>query len=263
MIRLHRKDALTRQRRGRAFTYATAAPADAVYDAAFRRAGLLRVLDLDELFAAAETLGRVRPFEGRRLAILTNGGGLGVLAVDRLADLGGTLAAPTLAGAFSGLFGVGGGSVMVPLLVLWLGYGMASKVAMAMLVNFFPVAAAFFDGLRRTESGWIDLARTMGGSRWRVLWHLRLPAALPALGSGLRVAAAVAPIGAVIGEWVGSSAGLGYLMLQANARLQIDMMFASLGVLAAAAVALYFAVDAAVRLALPWQPETLPENEKE
>jgi acetyltransferase len=68
------------------------AGADAVYDAAFRRAGLLRVLDLDELFAAAETLGRVRPFDGKRLAILTNGGGIGVLAVDRLADLGGTLA---------------------------------------------------------------------------------------------------------------------------------------------------------------------------
>jgi acetyltransferase len=69
------------------------AGADAVYDAAFRRAGLLRVLDLDELFAAAETLGRVRPFAGKRLAILTNGGGLGVLAVDRLVDLGGALAA--------------------------------------------------------------------------------------------------------------------------------------------------------------------------
>jgi len=68
------------------------AGADAVYDAAFRRAGLLRVLGLDELFAAAETLGRLKPFPGKRLAILTNGGGIGVLAVDRLADLGGTLA---------------------------------------------------------------------------------------------------------------------------------------------------------------------------
>ncbi len=68
------------------------AGSDAVYEAAFRRAGLLRVLDLDELFAAAETLGRVRPFSGKRLAVLTNGGGIGVLAVDRLVDLGGTLA---------------------------------------------------------------------------------------------------------------------------------------------------------------------------
>ena len=69
------------------------AGSDAVYDAAFRRAGLLRVLDLDQLFAAAETLGRQKPFPGKRLAILTNGGGVGVLAVDRLIDLGGTLAA--------------------------------------------------------------------------------------------------------------------------------------------------------------------------
>ena len=69
------------------------AGADAVYDAAFRRAGLLRVFDLNELFAAAETLGRLKPFTGKRLAILTNGGGVGVLAVDRLMDLGGTLAA--------------------------------------------------------------------------------------------------------------------------------------------------------------------------
>ena len=68
------------------------AGADAVYDAAFRRAGLLRVIDLEELFAAAETLGRQKPFFGKRLAILTNGGGIGVLAVDRLVDLGGTLA---------------------------------------------------------------------------------------------------------------------------------------------------------------------------
>ncbi len=68
------------------------AGSDAVYDAAFHRAGLLRVLDLDELFTAAETLGRLRPFTGERLAVLTNGGGIGVLAVDRLVDLGGTLA---------------------------------------------------------------------------------------------------------------------------------------------------------------------------
>src|SRR4051812_33087409 len=69
------------------------AGSDAVYDAVFRRAGLLRVFDLDETFAAAETLGRQKPFPGKRLAILTNGGGVGVLAVDRLIDLGGTLAA--------------------------------------------------------------------------------------------------------------------------------------------------------------------------
>ncbi len=144
---------------------------------------------------------------------------------------------------------------LAPILVLWLGYGMASKVAMAALIIFFPVTAAFLDGLRRTEPGWLDLARTMNASRGAILFRLRLPAALPALASGLRVATAVAPIGAVVGEWVGSSAGLGHLMLHANARLQVDVMFAALLVLAAIAVALYFSVDALLRRALPWQAE--------
>lgn len=150
---------------------------------------------------------------------------------------------------------------LAPLLVLWLGYGMSSKIAMTTLVIFFPVASAFFDGLRRTKLGWLDLAQTMNGSRWRVLRHIRLPAALPPLASGLRVAAAVAPIGAVIGEWVGSSAGLGYLMLHANARVKIDLMFAALLTLALLAVALYFAIDGVLRRLLPWQADTLPAEE--
>ncbi len=144
---------------------------------------------------------------------------------------------------------------LAPLLVLWFGYGLASKVAMATLIIYFPVTAAFYDGLKRTEPGWLDLARTMGGSRLAVLRVIRIPAALPALASGLRVATAVAPIGAVVGEWVGSGAGLGYMMLHANARLQIDVMFAALFVLAVFAVLLYFAVDRLLRLALPWQSE--------
>ena len=144
---------------------------------------------------------------------------------------------------------------LAPVLVLWLGYGLASKVAMATLIIYFPVTAAFFDGLRRTEPGWLDLARTMGGSRTAVLRHIQIPAALPALSSGVRVATAVAPIGAVVGEWVGSSAGLGYMMLQANARMQVDVMFAALFVLAVFAVGLYAAVDAGLKRALPWQAE--------
>lgn len=150
---------------------------------------------------------------------------------------------------------------LAPLLVLWLGYGMASKVAMATLIIFFPVTAAFSDGLRRTQPGWLDLAASMGAGRLATLWRIRVPAALPALASGLRVAAAVAPIGAVVGEWVGSSAGLGYLMLHANARMQVDVLFAALLTLALMAVTLWFAMDALLRRALPWQPDTLPANE--
>lgn len=142
---------------------------------------------------------------------------------------------------------------LAPLLVLWLGYGLASKVVMAALIIFFPVTTAFYDGLRRVEPVWIDAARTLGCRGPRLFRRVRLPAALPALASGLRVATAVAPIGAVVGEWVGSSAGLGYLMLHANGRMQIDLMFAALLTLATLSVALYTAVDAALRRAMPWQ----------
>jgi putative hydroxymethylpyrimidine transport system permease protein len=150
---------------------------------------------------------------------------------------------------------------LAPILVLWLGFGIGSKVAMATLVIFFPVTAAFFDGLRRTEPGWLDLARTMGGSRLAILRQVRVPAALPALGSGVRVATAVAPIGAVIGEWVGAGAGLGYVMLHANARTQTALMFAALLTLACVAVALYYAVDAAVRRLTRWQIESNPTDD--
>jgi putative hydroxymethylpyrimidine transport system permease protein len=149
---------------------------------------------------------------------------------------------------------------LAPLLVLWLGYGLASKVAMAVLIIFFPVTAAFLDGLRRTEPGWIELARTMDARPSAILVQIRVPAALPALASGLRVAAAVAPIGAVVGEWVGSSAGLGYLMLHANARMQVDLMFAALLMLAAMALALWLAVDRGGRRLVRWQPETLAHD---
>jgi putative hydroxymethylpyrimidine transport system permease protein len=146
---------------------------------------------------------------------------------------------------------------LAPLLVLWLGYGMASKVAMAVLIIFFPVTTAFFDGLRRCEPGWLELARVMNARPVAVLWQIRVPAALPAMASGLRVAAAVAPIGAVIGEWVGSSAGLGYLMLQSNARMQTATMFAALLILAGMALALYALVDHLARRLVRWQSDKL------
>ena len=145
---------------------------------------------------------------------------------------------------------------LAPLLTLWFGYGMPSKIAMAALIIYFPVTATFLDGLRRTDPGWLDLARTMGATPWAILCHIRLPAALPAAASGIRVAIAVAPIGAVVGEWVGSSQGLGYLMLHANGRMQIDVMFAALLVLTALGLVLYFSTDFLLRRALVWQPDT-------
>ncbi len=145
---------------------------------------------------------------------------------------------------------------LAPLLVLWFGFGMASKVVMAILVIFFPITAAFSDGLRRVDRGFLDLARTMNASPLALLRHVRLPAALPAFGAGLRVATAIAPIGAIIGEWVGSSAGLGYVMLNANARIETDLMFAALFVLSMMTILLWLAVDRLLRRLLFWAPDT-------
>jgi putative hydroxymethylpyrimidine transport system permease protein len=145
---------------------------------------------------------------------------------------------------------------VAPLLVLWLGYGLASKIVMAMLVIFFPVASAFYDGLRRVDPGWLDLAHVMDATPQAILLRIRLPAALPAFGSGVRVAAAVAPIGAIIGEWVGASAGLGYLMMQQLARGQTALAFAALAILCVIGVALYFLVDALLARLMPWVPRS-------
>lgn len=144
---------------------------------------------------------------------------------------------------------------LAPLLVLWLGYGMPSKVAMAVLIIYFPVTAAFFDGLRRTDPQWLELAKVMDAKPWTVLRQIRVPAALPAFASGLRVATAVAPIGAIVGEWVGASEGLGFYMLHANGRMQIDAMFAALVLLAAIALFLYFSVDRLMSRLVYWQNE--------
>ncbi|MGV6987567.1 ABC transporter permease [Testudinibacter sp. P80/BLE/0925] len=141
---------------------------------------------------------------------------------------------------------------IAPLLVLWFGYGMASKIVMTVLIIYFPVTAACYDGLRNTPQAWLDLAHSMQIKRLPLLFKVRLPAALPALASGLRIAVSVAPIGAVVGEWVGSSKGLGYLMLHANARMQVDLMFAALLLLILMALSLYFVVDRLLRRFIPW-----------
>ena len=144
---------------------------------------------------------------------------------------------------------------IAPILMIWLGYGMASKIVMAALIIFFPITTCCYDGLRNTPSGYLDLAQTMGATKWQMLRRIQFPAALPTLASGLRVAVVIAPIGAVAGEWVGSSEGLGYLMLQANARMLIDEMFAALFILSALSVLLYFLTDWVLKKWLPWKAE--------
>jgi len=146
---------------------------------------------------------------------------------------------------------------LAPILTLWFGYGLAPKVMMAVLIVYFPVASAFYDGLSGTPRGLIDLARVMGAGRGRIMTRVQIPAALPSLATGLRLAAVYAPIGAVIGEWVGASRGLGYLMLYANGRSKIDLMFAALFVLAMMTVLLRALIDLiCTRFLSRWTGET-------
>jgi putative hydroxymethylpyrimidine transport system permease protein len=145
---------------------------------------------------------------------------------------------------------------IAPLIVIWFGFGMPSKVAMASLITFFPVASAFHDGLAGTRREWLDLAKGWGAGRFATLMKVRAPAALPSLATGLKLAATVAPIGAIVGEWAGASAGLGYVMLQANARSQTDMVFACLVVLAAIAWLLRAAVAFAADRIVFWNNRT-------
>ncbi|MCY4226487.1 MAG: ABC transporter permease [Gammaproteobacteria bacterium] len=141
---------------------------------------------------------------------------------------------------------------LAPLLTLWLGYGLASKVAMAVLIVYFPVTSTFLDGLANTPKGYLDLAHTMRSPNRSTLMQVRVPAAVPSLSSGIRLAAVYAPIGAVIGEWVGASNGLGYLMLLANGRVKIDLMFAALVALCLLTVALRAVVGLICDRAVEW-----------
>lgn len=128
---------------------------------------------------------------------------------------------------------------LAPVLTLWFGYGIASKIVMAVLIIYFPVTSAFYDGLTRVPPDVLDMARTMNATKRQIMRQIRIPYALPSLGTGLKLAAVYAPIGAVIGEWVGASKGLGYLMLLANGRAKTDLMFASLLTLAIMTVLLH------------------------
>lgn len=142
---------------------------------------------------------------------------------------------------------------IAPLLIVWFGYGMASKVVMAALIVFFPIVVNTVDGLRATDPDMVNLFLILGATPAQILWRLRIPAALPFIFSGVRIAVATSVIGAVIGEWVGATQGLGFLMIHANAQLHVDLVFAAIVYLSVMAVGLFLAVSAIEWAALPWR----------
>ena len=142
--------------------------------------------------------------------------------------------------------------VIAPMLLVWIGYGLAPKVIVVALISFFPVVVNTVDGMKSVDSDLLRLLRTMGAGKWSIYSKIQLPTSMPYLFSGLRVAIAVSVIGAVIGEWVGSSEGLGYLMIRSKPQFQTELVFASIGILSTMGVALFALVVVLERLLLPW-----------
>jgi putative hydroxymethylpyrimidine transport system permease protein len=142
--------------------------------------------------------------------------------------------------------------VLAPLFVLAFGYGIGPKLAIVALICFFPITVNLLDGLRGTPAELLKLMRSMGASRLRTLRSVELPAALPSLFSGLKIAATVSVIGAVFGEWAGAEEGLGRLVLLGNNQLQTPRVYAGIVILTLMAVGLFALAALAERVAVPW-----------
>ena len=141
---------------------------------------------------------------------------------------------------------------LAPLLVLWFGFGLVSKSIVVLLVCFFPIVVALADGLRSADPELIRLFRAFGAGSVRIFWSVRLPGALPSLFSGVRIAIAYSVIGAIFGEYVGASAGLGFYMQLKQHSFATAGVLAAIVVTALLSIALFASVALVERLALPW-----------
>jgi ABC-type nitrate/sulfonate/bicarbonate transport system permease component len=141
---------------------------------------------------------------------------------------------------------------IAPILVIWFGYNDVPRIIVTALVAFFPLTVSFVTGLESLEPELINFFRSLNASPLQIFLKLRLPAALPNIFAGLKVATTLAVIGATIGEWVGASAGLGYLMAQDSQQLNTTRVFATLVVLGVCGIVFFAAVGLVQRLFMPW-----------
>ncbi len=142
---------------------------------------------------------------------------------------------------------------IAPLLVLWMGFGMAPKVTVVVLTTFFPIAVGLLGGFEAADRDQIDLVRTMGGKRWRIFRFVKLPAALEPFFSGLRVSASYAVVGAVVSEWLGGFNGLGVYMTRVQKAYAYDKMFAVIVFISVISILLMGAVSLLQRVCMPWK----------
>ncbi len=142
--------------------------------------------------------------------------------------------------------------VLAPLLVIWFGFGIAPKVALIVLVCFFPICVSFLDGLQTADSEILQLLRAMGANRWQLFRIGRLPAALPALASGSKIAATYSVVGAVIAEWLGASQGLGVFLIRSQNSFRADRALAVIVIVSVIAISAYLLIELLARLSMPW-----------
>jgi len=141
---------------------------------------------------------------------------------------------------------------VAPLLVIWLGYSIWPKVIVVALMCFFPIVVATADGLQSAEPDLLSLLQAMGATRRQVFFKVRVPGALPAMFSGIKIAVTYSVIAAIVGEWVGASKGLGIFMLRASNSFRTDWVFAAIVVSSLLSILLFLSVALAERLLLPW-----------
>ena len=141
---------------------------------------------------------------------------------------------------------------IAPLLLIWVGYGTTPKVIVVALISFYPIAVNTVDGLKSIDPDMVSMMRTLGASRWQVFTKLQIPTSLPFMFSGIKVGISVSVIAAVIGEWVGASAGLGYLITYSQPLFLTARVFAAIVVLSALGISLFVLASLLERLMLPW-----------
>ncbi len=143
---------------------------------------------------------------------------------------------------------------LAPLFVAWFGFGLSSKIGVAALIAFFPILVNVIVGLKSCDAGKIDLMKTLSASRWQIFRFVRLPSALPYIMAGVDVAIVFALTGAIVGEFVGATAGLGYQMVLSNSQMEVPKVYGVLMVLGLLGVLLHGAVELLRRRLLGWMP---------
>ncbi|OHA38877.1 MAG: nitrate ABC transporter permease [Candidatus Taylorbacteria bacterium RIFCSPLOWO2_02_FULL_43_22b] len=141
---------------------------------------------------------------------------------------------------------------IAPLLLIWVGYGLASKIIVVALISFYPIAVNTIDGLKAINADMVAMMKSLGASRWQIFTKLQIPTAMPFMFSGIKVGISLSVIGAVIGEWVGASGGLGYLITQSQPLFLTSRVFAAIFVLSVMGIGLFALAGLVERLMLPW-----------